>query len=131
MVIDTSAIIAVLFDEEERDVFVDILIVEPVLVISAAAFHEASVVNARKRRDGGTAQVDGFLTEFGVEVAAFGYEDVRVAREAYLQFGKGNHPARLNLIDCCSYALAKSRNEPLLFKGSAFAKTDIAPAWLP
>ena len=64
-------------------------------------------------------------------IVALDAQSARSARDAYLQFGKGHHPAGLNLADCFSYSLAKSLNEPLLFKGTDFLKTDIVPAWRP
>ena len=132
MVLDTSAIIALIFDEAERDVFVDLISAEIRLAISAATLHEASVVTARKKRDVATVVlVDQLVSSFAIEVVPLDVSGAREARDAYLRFGKGFHPASLNLADCFPYALAKARDEPLLFKGSDFLKTDIVPAWRP
>jgi ribonuclease VapC len=132
MVLDTSAIIALIFREAERDVFVDLISAEIRLAISAATLHEASVVTARKKRDVATVVlVDQLVSSFSIEVVPLDVSGAREARDAYLHFGKGFHPASLNLADCFPYALAKARDEPLLFKGSDFLKTDIVPAWRP
>jgi ribonuclease VapC len=132
MVIDTSAIAAIIFDEPERRTFRELVERETRLAISAMTLHETSVVVVGRKRDTLAArEVDNFLRVFAVEVAAVDAEDARAAREAYFRYGKGFHPAGLNLADCFSYTLAKFRNEPLLFKGDDFLKTDIVPAWRP
>ncbi len=132
MVIDTSAIVAILMDELESDVFSQILAGETTLAISAVTFHEASIVMAGKKRHPSAARlVDEFIRDLEIEVAASTIDDALAAREVYFRFGRGYHRAGLNLADCFAYALAKSRGEPLLFKGDDFSRTDIAPAWLP
>lgn len=132
MVIDTSAVVAILMDEPEQDIFTSILASETTRAISAVTFHEAAVVMAGKKRTPSAAQlVDDFVRELAIDVTAVTIEDALGAREAYFQFGRGYHAARLNLADCFAYTLAKARNEPLLFKGDDFAKTDIVPAWRP
>jgi ribonuclease VapC len=132
MVLDTSAIVAMIFQEQERETFLDIFAREPRLAMSAASFHETSIVTAGKKRDPRAAyQVDNFLRDFAVEIVPLDADGARAARDAYFRFGKGYHPASLNLADCFSYSLAKARNEPLLFKGDDFLKTDIVPAWRP
>jgi ribonuclease VapC len=132
MVLDTSAIIAMTFDEPERDVFVDVIGAQALLVMSAATLHETSVVAARKKRDANAAGlIEEFIINFRVGVVSLDADDARAARDAYFRYGKGFHPAGLNLADCFSYSLAKSRNESLLFKGTDFLKTDIVPAWRP
>jgi ribonuclease VapC len=75
--------------------------------------------------------VDEFVRDLEIEIAAATIEDALAAREAYFRFGRGYHRAQLNLADCFSYALAKSRGAPLLFKGDDFSQTDVAPAWQP
>jgi ribonuclease VapC len=131
MVIDTSAIIAILLVEPEINIFVEILAANPPLAISAATFHEASVVMAGKAKKAGVRLFDDFIRNLAIEVVSVRIEDAIAAREAYFKYGKGYHAAGLNLADCFAYALAKSRNEPLLFKGGDFSKTDIIPAWRP
>jgi ribonuclease VapC len=132
MVIDTSAIIAILLDEPEQNVFKGILAAEAVTAMSVMTFYEASIVLAGKKRTPDAARmVDDFVRDLAVDVAAATAEAAAAAREAYFRYGRGYHPAGLNLADCFAYALAKMRNESLLFKGDDFSKTDIVPAWRP
>lgn len=132
MVLDTSAIIAIIFDEPERQAFLRIIARNPVLAISAPTLYESSVVAFGKKPDRSIVEkVEAFLRDFLVTTIPLDADAARSARDAYLQFGKGYHPAGLNLADCFSYSLAKARNEPLLFKGGDFLKTDIVPAWHP
>lgn len=72
--------------------------------------------------------MDALLTGFGIQIVAVTEDHARHAREAYRRYGRGNHPARLNLGDCFAYALAKARGEPLLFKGGDFSRTDVEAA---
>jgi ribonuclease VapC len=129
MVVDTSAIIAILLAEPERNIFAEILAANPPLAISAVTFHETSVVMAGKAKKAGVRLFDDFIGDLAVEVSPVRIEDAIAAREAYFKYGKGYHAAGLNLADCFAYALAKTRSEPLLFKGDDFSKTDVVPAW--
>ena len=132
MIVDTSAIVAVIFHEPERAGFLNILLGETRLMVSAASLHETSIVVAGRKRDTrAVIQVDNLFRDFGVEIVPANAEAARAARDAYFHFGKGYHPAGLNLADCFPYSLAKMRGEPLLFKGTDFLKTDIVPAWRP
>jgi ribonuclease VapC len=132
MVIDSSAIVAILMDEAEADIFSRVLAGETKLAISAVTFHETSIVMAGKKGSPNAARfVDEFVRDLEIEIAAATIEDALAAREAYFRFGRGYHRAQLNLADCFSYALAKSRGAPLLFKGDDFSQTDVAPAWQP
>jgi ribonuclease VapC len=132
MVVDTSALVAMIFHEPERDRFLDILTRDPELIVSAVTLHEASIVVVGRKRDVRAAiEVDNLLISFGIEIVPVDAEGARAARATYFRYGKGYHPAGLNLADCFPYSLAKSRNEPLLFKGADFLKTDIVPAWRP
>jgi ribonuclease VapC len=132
MVIDTSAVVAILMDEPEQDIFTRILASDTTRAMSVVTFHEAAVVMAGKKRTPSAAQlVDDFVRVLTIDVTAVTIEDAITAREAYFKYGRGYHRAQLNLVDCFAYALAKSRNEPLLFKGDDFSKTDIVPAWRP
>jgi ribonuclease VapC len=132
MVIDTSAIIAIVAKEPERDIFTEIVAAELTAAISTVTFYEASIVTAKKI---GTSQaarrVDDFVREMRIDIVPFTIEDAFTARDSYLRYGRGYHAAGLNFADCFAYALAKARNEPLLFKGDDFSKTDIVPAWRP
>jgi ribonuclease VapC len=132
MVIDTSAIIAIIFNEPERETFTRLLAAEPKLAVSVVTLHEAALVTAGKKRNRLAARlVDDFIRDMAIEVAPLDIESSLAARDAYFRFGRGWHPAGLNLADSFSYALANTREEPLLFKGDDFLKTDIVPAWRP
>lgn len=131
MVIDTSAIVAILLAETESDIFAQILAANPPLAISAVTFHEASIVMAGKAKQAGVRLLDDFVHDLAIEVSGVAIEEAIAAREAYFNYGRGYHPAGLNLADCFAYALAKARDEPLLFKGDDFSQTDVTPAWRP
>jgi ribonuclease VapC len=132
MILDSSAIVAILIGEPERDIFMRLLAAETTLAMSAVTFHEASIVMAEKKKQPGAAQlVDGLVRDMAIEVSAVTFDDAVAAREAYFRYGRRYHPAQLNFGDCFSYVVAKSRDEPLLFKGEDFSKTDIVAAWRP
>ena len=127
MVIDTSAVLAILQDEPERPRFTEAIAGAAQRSMSAATLLEAAiVVEARFGVEGGR-YLDQLLERAGVEVVAVDEEQVRIARDAYRRFGRGQHPAGLNFGDCLSYALAQVRHQRLLFKGDDFAQTDVAP----
>lgn len=129
MVIDTSVIVAIAFNEPEASAFHRRIADDPVRLISAATVLEAAmVVEARFGEAGGDA-LDLWLHKTGADIVAVTGEHADQARRAWRRFGKGRHPAGLNYGDCFSYALAKLTNEPLLFKGQDFAQTDIQSAW--
>jgi ribonuclease VapC len=126
IVVDSSALLAVLFEEAERQAFQEIIDSDECCVLSAVNAHEtASILRARR----GTAAVDQFwqwLTDNKITIVPFDEAQVRVAAIAFDRYGKGIDPrARLNLADCAAYALAKSLNAPLLFKGNDFSATDV------
>ena len=128
MVIDTSALIAILLGEEEGKEFMALLVKTRPIRISAASYFEAAII-ADRRGDAVTRSVlDSFLEEFSIQVEPVTFDQAKIARQAYDYFGKGRHPAGLNYADCFSYALAKSTREPLLFKGNDFSKTDLVSA---
>jgi ribonuclease VapC len=132
MVIDTSAIIAVLSVEAERNLFLEMMEADTGLMMSAVTLHESSIVIASRKGSAHAATlVDEFIDAMPVRVVPLDREAAVAARAAYFRFGRGYHPAQLNMGDCFSYSLAKARNLPLLFKGDDFAKTDIVPAWRP
>lgn len=132
MVIDSSAIVAIIFGEAEREIFLDLLETHSPLYASAVTFHEASVVTVGKKRDRAAVRfVDELFQQYAVDVIAVDADMAREARSVYFQFGRGWHAAKLNLADCFSYALAKTRDDVLLFKGDDFLKTDVVPAWRP
>lgn len=125
IVIDTSAIIAILAREADADFFLGVISDNTGCVISAATLVELSIVGRRFRRAAGLATYDDFLIRYEIAIHSFDEAQARIAADAYRRFGRGNHPASLNLGDCFSYALAKSLGSPLLFKGEDFALTDV------
>ncbi|MDK1494482.1 type II toxin-antitoxin system VapC family toxin [Sinorhizobium sp. 7-81] len=128
MVIDTSAIVAIAFNEPEAAIFEQKAVDAPRRFISAATILELTIVIEARLGEAGTAELDLWLYKAGVEIVAVDAEQIAVARRAWRSYGKGRHPAGLNYGDCFSYALAKTRNEPLLFKGDDFSRTDIETA---
>jgi ribonuclease VapC len=128
MIIDSSAIIAILNDEPERRVFNEAIERSDACLISTASFVEASIVIDNNRGYDGLRDFDLLIMSAGIELVPVDADQAHIARQAYRQFGKGRHPAGLNFGDCSSYALAKATGLPLLFKGSDFAQTDIQTA---
>jgi ribonuclease VapC len=128
VILDTSAIAAVLFAEEEEDRFLDAMVGAPKLRISAATLVEATMVIEGRGGPEMADVIDALLLRVGAEVCPVTAETARIARDGWRRFGKGRHGARLNLGDCFAYALARERGEPLLFKGDDFAQTDVKAA---
>jgi len=129
MIIDTSAIIAILRAEPEALELAQAIEAANSRRISAVIFVEAAVVIDASRDPIASRQFDNFLIEAELKIEPVDETQARVAREAYRDFGRGSgHPARLNFGDCFAYALAKVRREPLLFKGRDFTHTDIVSA---
>lgn len=125
MVIDTSALLAVLLAEPEAEAFSRAIAADSRRLVSAMSALEAAIVLAGRKGPAGTREVDLLLHTAGMVVVSFDADQVLLARAAYEKFGKGRHPAGLNLGDCCTYALARSTGEPLLFKGNDFSKVDL------
>jgi ribonuclease VapC len=127
--VDTSAIIAILQFEPEATALLRCISEADMACLSAVSLQEASMVVAGRTSDAEAWQdLDALIMTYSMATVPYTQELALIAREAFLRFGKGRHPARLNCGDCASYALAKSLNIPLLFKGADFAKTDIVPA---
>ena len=126
MVLDTSALIAVLLNESEAVAFRLAIEADPVRLLSAATLVETAIVIEARVGEVGGRELDRLLQKAEVEVVAVDAEQAELARHAFRKFGKGRHAAGLNYGDCFSYALAESSGEPLLFKGGDFAKTDVA-----
>lgn len=128
MVLDTSALVAVLFDEPERKEFVELIEAAQRRLLSAATLVEASIVLEARRGEAAGRELDLLLHRADVAVVPLDAEQAEVARRAWRRFGKGRHPAALAFGDCFSYALSAVTGEPLLFKGDDFAQTDVTPA---
>lgn len=125
MVIDSSALIAILLGEPEASVLAEAISKDSTRLLSALSALETAVVIENRKGPVGGKEFDLLVRQTGIEIVAMNTEQIHLARQAYAEFGKGRHPAGLNLGDCCSYALARYTKEPLLFKGNDFSKTDI------
>ena len=126
MIVDTSAIVAIVLSEPESEHFEKAILSAGVVSMSTANHLELTITMARK---GGTRLLraaEDTLEQLAIEILPVTLDEGRVAREAFLRFGRGFHPAGLNYGDCFAYAAAKSRGRPLLYKGDDFALTDIA-----
>ncbi len=125
MVVDTSAVVAVLLGEPETAYFVRALADAPKKTISAFNALECAIVIEAKKGEAGGRELDLLLHRAQIEIIVLNGDQVELARTAWRKYGKGNHSAGLNIGDCCAYALAKYSGEPLLFKGKDFSQTDI------
>jgi ribonuclease VapC len=128
MVVDTSAVVAILRREPDWQRFFDAMIDAPACRMSAATWVELSLVALGQLRPEVLAEVDELARQWDLELVPFDAVQAAIARDAFQRFGKGRHPARLNLGDCFAYALARQLDEPLLFKGDDFARSDIRAA---
>ncbi len=128
MVIDTSALVAVLFDEPERDAFIGKIAAAPNRLISVGTLIESSIVVESRRGEVAGRELDLFLHRADVQSVAVNEEQAVLARAAWRRYGKGRHPAGLNFGDLFAYALARASSEELLYKGDDFARTDLAQA---
>lgn len=129
MIIDSSALIAVITGEPDAPEISARLLDDRRPIISAVNYVETAIVADARMQSGGRAEAFGEVIRlFRLEIAEVTLERADAARQAYRRFGKGYHPARLNFGDCFAYALAKELGEPLLFKGEDFARTDVARA---
>ena len=128
MIVDTSAILAVLFDEPDAERYARAIAGDSRCRMSVASFLEAAIV--LESRGGSVAgdELDFFLERASIELVPVTADHAQAARRAWRRFGKGNHPAGLNFGDCFAYALAEATREPLLFKGGDFALTDVQTA---
>lgn len=128
MVLDTSALLALLLNEPEAAAFARALEADPIRLLSAANLVETSIVIEARVGEAGGRELDLLVHKAAIEVVAVDAAQAELARDAYRQFGKGRHAAGLNYGDCFAYALAQSTGEPLLFKGDDFGKTDVSVA---
>jgi len=126
MVIDTSALAAIFFHEPERHTFRNAIVAAEVRLISAATMVETGIVLEARRGGGAGREFDLFAVRANFQIIPVDAEQGELARSAWRRYGKGRHPAGLNLGDCFVYALARATGEPVLAKGGHFAKTDIA-----
>ena len=125
MVIDTSAILAILFDEDGAELLERAIASDPIRLISAASLLESTIVVESRLGEAGGRELDLLIHKGGLEIVSVTSDQVDIARRAYRQYGKGRHPASLNFGDCFSYALCKTSGEPLLFRGDDFARSDV------
>jgi ribonuclease VapC len=125
MVVDSSALLAIFLFEPERPRFMDTILNAETGSISAATVLETGIALESRRGETAGREFDAFITQANLEVIAVDAEQVEIARMAWRKYGKGRHPAALNFGDCFTYALAKILGEPLLAKGTDFARTDI------
>jgi ribonuclease VapC len=125
MLLDTSALVAILQDEPERRKFNEAIEAAEARSISTASFLETSIILESRFGADGVWGLDLFIAKAQLSLIPVDEEQAHVARDGFRKYGKGRHPAGLNYGDCFSYALARPRNEPLLFKGQDFLKTDV------
>jgi ribonuclease VapC len=128
MIVDTSAVLAILFGESDAEVYARALSEADECRISAANFVEAAIVVESQTGDSGSRQFDAFMRRAGIVIEPVNEEQAHLARQAWSDFGKGRHAAGLNFGDCFAYALAKVSGEPLLFKDEDFKRTDVGTA---
>jgi ribonuclease VapC len=128
MIVDTSAVLAILFGESDAEVYARALSEADECRISAANFVEAAIVLESQTGDSGSRQFDAFMRRAGIVIEPVNEEQAHLARQAWSDFGKGRHAAGLNFGDCFAYALAKVSGEPLLFKDEDFKRTDVGTA---
>jgi ribonuclease VapC len=128
MILDTSAIIAILFNEDDAETYAKAITRAESCRVSAATFVETAIIVETQTKNNGGRQLDAFIRRAGIAIEPVTEEQAHIARQAFIDFGKGRHPAGLNYGDCFSYALSKTTREPLLFKGKDFARTDLTAA---
>ncbi|MFC0206557.1 type II toxin-antitoxin system VapC family toxin [Sphingobium terrigena] len=128
MILDTSALVAILYREPEATRFAQAIHDADACRISVASYVELSMVIESQLGPEGMRQAEAFFRRAGITIEPVTLDHGELARQAFLDFGKGRHKAGLNFGDCFSYALAKATGEPLLFKGNDFALTDIEAA---
>lgn len=128
MIVDTSAIIAILKKKPERDRFLEAIAAADHARMSAANVLECGIVAETIAGKAGAHDLDLLLFRLAVDIVPFTPDQAAIARRAHSRFGKGRDPAGLNFGDCCAYALARDTGEALLFKGDDFSRTDIVAA---
>ena len=125
LLLDSSAVLALLLREPDADRFLEAMLRHPVRWVSAVTLTELSIALGRRHGPGAQSVVNAFLSAYAVQVASFDASQADEARIAFERFGKGRHPAALNFGDCCAYAASRCLNLPLLQKGDDFPRTDV------
>jgi ribonuclease VapC len=128
MIVDSSALVAILLKEHEALRLTTAIAESSVCRLPSTCFLEASMIILGRREEHGVRDLDQYIARSRIEIVAFTESQARLAREAFKRYGKGRHPAQLNFGDCMAYALARETGEELLFKGTNFAQTDVAIA---
>ena len=128
MILDTSALLAILLNEPDAGRFAEAMEAAPILRLSAASYVEAAIYVERNGDEIRRAMLDTFIARFAIQIEPVTAPQALLARQAYVLFGKGRHKAALNFGDCFSYGLARECNEPILFKGADFSCTDLEAA---
>lgn len=132
MIVDTSALIAILRREPGSSIYEIAMNEADRISISAATYLELSIVVDSRKQPALSREIDDLLERFSVIIEPVTPEQASIARQAYRDYGRGSgHPANLNFGDCFSYALARDKREPILFKGDDFIHTDLRPAATP
>lgn len=126
MIVDTSALVAILYREPDSEAFATIIADARVVRVSVASLLELTIVVESQAGSEAARQIDLFIERARIMIEPVTVEQGALAREAFRRYGKGRHKASLNFGDCFSYGLAKAMDEPMLFKGNDFARTDIA-----
>jgi ribonuclease VapC len=128
VIVDSSAVLAIVLREPDQERFVDAIVDAGLCRISVSNWLEATMVVDRRGSPEAVNRLEDFMREAGIDVMPVSVSQGEIARRAWRTYGRGVHPARLNYGDCFAYALAKETREPLLFKGNDFARTDVEPA---
>lgn len=128
MIVDSSALLAIILNEPDEPRFIAAMVDAPVLRMSVANWVEAAMVVDSRKSPRARVRFEDLIEELRIKLVPVSVAEAYRCRVAHSDYGRGNHPARLNYGDCFAYALAKETREPLLFKGTDFAQTDIEPA---
>ena len=131
MVVDSSAFVAFVLHENERQIFEELILGSASASMSVVSLVESTIALLNRIDGFNPSEMDEFVSELGIDVRPVDLDQGRIARSAFVRYGRGRHVAKLNFGDCFAYALAKAGDDTLLFKGDDFAKTDIVPAWRP
>jgi ribonuclease VapC len=126
MVLDTSALLAILFKEPEAERIAQAIAADPRRLASAFTVLESGIVVEARKGESGGRELDILMHRMGLECVPLTASQAEVARDAWRRYGKGRHAADLNIGDCCAYALSRISGERLLFKGGDFTRTDVA-----